>query len=170
METFEAAAHIDEARSFKGAEAVEEGGVESLAGRVGDDELVFFDEAEGLGGVEAVIMKVAGGAALLKREAGERVVFDEVDPGRLAGQGEADRADASVEFEDFLFGGGPRIDRAEHPLEKGKVRLGEGARMESDGDSIQGLMEKRFSCDLQPCIAENAVGLGGVEVKPKRVP
>lgn len=170
METFEAAAHIDKARLFEGAKAVQEGGVEPFAGRVGDDELVFFDETEGLGGVEAVVVEVAGGAALLKREAGERIVFDEVDPGRLAGQSEADRADACVEFEDFLFRGGPRIDRVEHPLEKRKVRLGKGARMESDGDAVQGLMEKRFSGDLQPRAAENAVGLGRVEVKPKGVP
>ena len=30
--------------------------------------------------------------------------------------------------------------------------------------------EKLFSGDFKPCIAENAIGLGRVEIDPKRVP
>lgn len=117
-------------------------------------------------GVDGQVRDV--GFALLEREMGKGVVFNEGDVGVF--EGEADGADACVEFEDVVGGVDPGFDFLEHLLEEGKMGLRKGARMEGDGGLVERLPEEGGAVVVVPGVAEDPVVEVGVVVGVERMP
>lgn len=118
---------------------------------------------------DALVVDVGFGG-LLVREVGKRVVFDEGNAASFGREGEADGADAGVEFEDAALGRGPAVDFVEHLFKKGKVRLGKGSGMKRNGRLIERLPKEGLAVDEAPGGAEDRVGSAGLHIEPDGVP
>lgn len=161
LETLKSTADIDKVRCWRGK------GVESFAGRIDDDEIV--GGGRDVFGIGAVVSDIGLGALLIG-EVGKGVIFNEGELFGFIGEGEADGADAGVEFEDAGVGRCPSLDLEKHLFEERKVGLRKGAGMKGDGSFVECLDEEGLAVDEMPGGAENGVGGGGVDVEPERMP
>ena len=154
LKTFESATDVDKAGVFELGEGLEEGWVESFAGRI-DEDCVVRREG-GFFSVDARVGKRGGieaGEALLEREGCVRVVFDEVDLFCFVAKGKSDGADSGIEFEKGGLGGDPRGDALDHLFEKGKMGLGKCGGMEGDWGAAERLPKERFTVESFPAFA-----------------